>query len=122
MRLYAYAALAIAIAALVAAAGAKVYRAGYASAENKYQAEIATAVAEARAEEQRKDRASAEAGAKMLDFLRTEIPASETRTHDTIERIRTVYKDRPVPADCRWPDGLQAELDQAIASANAAAR
>lgn len=42
---------------------------------------------------------------------------TEERTHE----IRTIYKDRPVAADCALPDATQRVLNAGIASANARA-
>ncbi|WP_260927326.1 hypothetical protein [Novosphingobium sp. 9] len=42
---------------------------------------------------------------------------SETRTNE----IRTIYKDRPVSADCAAPDAVRSVLDDAVADANARA-
>lgn len=39
---------------------------------------------------------------------------TEERTHE----IRTIYKDRPVAADCALPDATQRVLNAGIASAN----
>ena len=69
---------------------------------------------------------SATASTNMLDYLAAQKPAIEIRTHETTERIRTVYKDRNVPAACtavvQRPDSVQAELDAARDRANAAIR
>ena len=89
------------------------------------QAQVAEAGANAqtiaRAESERRDTAASSATQSMLDYLGANLPSIETRTHDTIERIRTVYRDRPVPAVCQRPDSVRAELDAARARANGAA-
>lgn len=55
--------------------------------------------------------------------LGQQLPAIQGHTHDTVETIRTIYRDRPVPAvACSRPDGVQQALDQAVQRANAAAR
>lgn len=78
----------------------------------------ANAQASARIESERRDTAASAATQSMLDYLGANLPAIETRTHDTIERIRTVYRDRPVPAMCQRPDSVRAELDEARSRAN----
>ena len=71
-----------------------------------------------------RDQSSATARVDMLDYLRVTVPPIEIRTHDTIERIRTVYKDRVIPADCRVaiarPERVSEELSKARNAANAA--
>lgn len=85
-------------------------------------ADHARHAAQAQAAIDLRDQHAATARADMLDYLRVTIPPMETRTHETVERIRTVYRDRPLPAVCARPDGLQAELDAARERANRAAR
>lgn len=64
--------------------------------------------------------ASSDARTSMLNYLAAEKPAIEIRTHDTITEIRKVYVDRPLPAECIRPASVQASLDKARDSANAA--
>jgi hypothetical protein len=64
---------------------------------------------------------SAAAGTALQSKLGTQLPTIQGQTHDTIDTIRTIYRDRPVPGDrCSRPDGVQAQLDAAIDRANAA--
>jgi len=118
MRAYAYAiALCAALAALWYA-----YSQGKDAGRSECEARIAAAAEAAREAERQRDAIAAQAGIDMLDYLSRMQETQEKTTHETIERIRTVYRDRPVPADCIWPDGMQAELDAAVRRANAAAR
>lgn len=71
-----------------------------------------------------RDQSSATARVDMLDYLRVTVPPIEIRTHDTIERIRVVYKYRAIPADCAAsiarPQRVSDELNAARESANKA--
>ena len=67
----------------------------------------------------RRDEHSAEARTSMLDYLAAEKPAIEIRTHDTITKIREVYRDKPMPAVCVRPDSVRDSLNAARDSANA---
>lgn len=67
-----------------------------------------------------RDAVSTAAYTNMLDYLRANIPATEIRTHDTVERIRTVYRDRPMSCVHERPASVQAELDAANDAARAA--
>ena len=69
-----------------------------------------------------RDQTASVARVDMLDYLRVTIPPIEVKAHEAAERIRVVYRDRPLPGQCVRPDGVQAELDAARARANAAAR
>jgi hypothetical protein len=93
------------------------YQRGY----NTRMAEEAKAAAAAKAEDQRRDQAAAEATHAMQTRLASALPQIEETTHATAERVRIVYRDHPVPADCVRPDGVQRDLDAARAAANAAA-
>ena len=64
--------------------------------------------------------ASSEARTTMLDYLAAQKPAIEIRTHDTITKIREVYRDKPMPAVCVRPDSVRDSLNAARDSANAA--
>lgn len=68
-----------------------------------------------------RDTASAEVQVTMLDYLRVTTPAIERIKYETITRVQKVYVDRPIPADCHYIDGVQAELDAARDRANRAA-
>lgn len=64
---------------------------------------------------------SAAAGAHLHQSLATTLPAIQGQAHDTVETIRTIYRDRPVPVDgCGRPAGVQEQLDAAVQRANAA--
>lgn len=118
MRAYLLAAAAAAAIALVWLAYAQGKDAGKAVCE----ARVAAAAEAARADERTRDTMAAAVGIDMLDFLSRMAEQRETVTHETIERVRTIYRDRPVPADCIWPDGMRSELDEAVRRANAGAR
>lgn len=70
----------------------------------------------------RRDIASTAATGSMLDYLAASMPKIEETKNAAAERVRTIYRDRPVPAVCQRPDGVQAELDAARERANAASR
>lgn len=76
--------------------------------------------AAARTESERRDAASSGATQTMLDYLGHNLPAIEATSYAATERVRTIYRDRPVAALCVRPDGVRAELDAARARANAA--
>lgn len=95
--------------------------AAFAALQTQVADDQAKAQEAARKESERKDSASSSATQSMIDYLGANLPAIETRTHDTIERIRTVYRDRPVPAVCQRPDSVRTELDAARARANSTA-
>lgn len=64
---------------------------------------------------------SAAAGQQLNHMLGTALPTIQGQTHDTVETIRTVYVDHPVPAgSCGRPAGVQQALDDAVDRANAA--
>lgn len=107
-------------------AGVQTLRLAWAKADlATEQAKTATAEAiaqeAARKESERKDAASSSATQSMLDYLGANLPAIETRTHDTIERIRTVYRTTPAAAVCQRPDSVRIELTAARARANGTA-
>lgn len=65
---------------------------------------------------------------KQLDKLNEESSAYEqeretarVESRDRQERIRTVYRDVPVPAECEPPADVRSVLDDAIRDANARA-
>lgn len=100
---------------------ARIDAAAYQRGYNARIAEEASAATAAKAEDQRRDQAGAEATRTMQSTLASALPQIEETTHATAERIRVVYRDHPVPADCVRPDGVQRDLEQARAAANAAA-
>lgn len=70
-----------------------------------------------------RDQSSATARVDMLDYLRVTVPPIEIKTHETIERIRTVYKDRVITAECAAsvsrPQRVQDDLNAARERVNA---
>lgn len=100
---------------------ARIDAAAYQRGYNTRIAEEAGAAAKAKAEDQRRDQAGAAATRAMQSTLSRALPQIEETTHATAERVRVVYRDHPVPADCVRPDGVQRDLEQARAAANAAA-
>ncbi|MGC1549087.1 MAG: hypothetical protein WA777_11210 [Rhodanobacter sp.] len=103
--------------------GATRYAAGVQDGRNEVLADDARAVAQAQLARDDLDAFSAAAGHQLHQTLGVQLPAIQEQTHDTVEAIRTIYRDRVVPVDvCSRPDGVQAQLDQAIDRANAAAR
>lgn len=100
---------------------ARIDTAAYQRGYNTRVAEEANAAATAKAEDQRRDQAGAAATRAMQSTLSRALPQIEETTHATAERVRVVYRDHPVPADCVRPDGVQRDLEQARAAANAAA-
>lgn len=88
---------------------------------NAMLAEQATRIEVAQTAIDLRDVKASEAPITMLDYLRVTLPPIEIKTHETIERIRTVYKDRPLPALCEHAPLVRAELEAARVRANAAA-
>jgi hypothetical protein len=121
-RIYAYAAVALGACLLLAAAAHSLYQAGKEAGANACKAAHARAAEKAGAEVQRREAASAEASVDMLAYLSANLPAIEIRTHETVERVRTEYRDRPAPAGCVRPDGVLDALEASRQRANAAAR
>jgi len=122
MKAYAYAVALAVLIALLAFAHHTVFEAGKAAGATACQEEHARAAAAARVETDRREVASSAATTDMLDYLRANLPPIEAKTHDAVERIRTIYRDRPVAVGCVRPDGVRAELDAARQRANATAR
>ena len=120
-RLYAYAAVALGACLLLGGAAHSLYSAGKEAGANACETAHARAAEKAGAEVQRREGASAEASVDMLAYLSANLPAIEIRTHETVERIRTEYRDLPVPAGCVRPDGVLDTLEEARQRANAAA-
>lgn len=126
--LYLYAGIALVTAAVIGAAGLAIHHYGVAQFEAGRAAVLAD---DARATEQlhqqhdRLNSLSAFAGLGLQQHLDTELPAIQGQTHDAHENIRTIYRDRPVPADpaaaCSRPDRVQGILDAAVQRANAPA-
>lgn len=121
-RLYVYAAIVAATLGLAAWAAASIYNAGKVAGAADCEQAHAKAAAEAQAENTRREQASDAAASSILDYLAAQLPIIETVRYETVDRVRTIYRDVPVPVGCERPDGVQAELDQARQRANAAAR
>lgn len=116
-----------AIAAVVLAlsgAGWWIYAEGKQSGKAECQSERVEASNEAQQAIDERDRTASEARNSMLDYLATQKPAIEIKTHETVERIRTVYKDRVITADCAASvardDRVRLDLNAARDRANAA--
>ena len=120
-KLYAYLAVALGAVLLVGFAARSLYTTGRDAGRALCEADHTKAAETARAEEARREAASAKAGTSMLEYLAANIPPVEIRTHETVEVVRTLYRDRPVPVGCVWPDGVHDELEAARQRANAAA-
>jgi hypothetical protein len=98
------------------------YAAGEDAGRNAVLADDARQVAQVQQARNALDSLSAAAGQQLQNNLGTVLPTIQGQTHDTIETIRTVYRDRPAAAvACSRPDGVQSALDQAVDRANAAA-
>ena len=79
------------------------------------------AVADLKAEAKATDKQAIRTADTNADARRETATAdvtNEGQGHVTQERIRTVYRTRYVPADCRQPDGVRSVLDEAIGRAN----
>lgn len=113
--------VAVALALVVWRYGEARYDAGVADCREAVAAADAKASEAARAEERRQSDASAAATRAKDERLNEKLPAIKNRTHEATERIRIVYRDRPVPAECKRPDGVREELEAARRRANAAA-
>lgn len=79
------------------------------------------AVTKEKVEQDRRDAVSASANVSMLDWMLVQIPRTETKANETVERVRAIYRDKPVPVGCVRPDSVLAELSAARDRANAAA-
>ena len=121
-RLYIYAAIVAATLGLAGWAAASIYNAGKVAGAADCEKAHADAAAAAQAETTRREQASDTAATSILDYLAAQLPIIETVKYETVERVRTIYRDVPVPAGCVRPAGVQAELDQARQRANTTAR
>jgi hypothetical protein len=115
---------------LVIAAGVWAFRAihsygerQFTAGQNAVLASDARAAAQLQTQHDQLNAFSALATSALNQHLGTQLPAIQAHTNDTVETIRTVYRDRPVsdPA-CSRPAGVQASLDAAVDRANSAAR
>lgn len=126
--LYLYAGIAVLTSAAIGAAGIGVahYGAGrYEAGRAVVLADDARAAEKLHEQHNRLTALSAFTGLELQHQLNAMLPAIQGQTHDAVETIRTVYRDRPVPDDasatCSRPDRVQQVLDQAVDRANAAA-
>lgn len=112
----------VAVCYAIAHYGTSRYSAGVEAGRNAVLADDARAVQQAQQARDALDAYSAAAGGRLQQSLGTALPIIQGQTHDTTETIRTIYRDRPVPAvACSRPDGVQDQLNAAIDRANAAA-
>jgi hypothetical protein len=116
-RIYAYA-YAIALALILAGVwyyGHTRYEAGVAS----QQAAITKAQDEAQAYATARDILAQQIGDASRATLDQALPKIEAETHDSVQKVRVIYRDHPVT--CIRPDGVRAQLEKARDRANAAA-
>ena len=97
--------------------GATRYADGLAAGRQQVLDDDARAAAHLQQQRDALNQFSAFTGLQLQHTLDATLPTIEASTHDTIETIRTVYRDRPAPAmaadACRRPDGVQQQLDPA---------
>ena len=84
-------------------------------------AEQARAIAAMVKKEQKDEVASVKAAATLDETLNETLPKIEANTHDVIERVRVIYKDNPIAADCERPADIRRLLSEAIDKANQSA-
>ncbi len=123
--LYKIGAIALVVIGLLVAAGVKIHSYGdsrFEAGRNDVLTSDAHAAAELQTHHDALEQWSAMATTTLNQNLGTQLPAIQASTNDTIETIRTVYRDRPVadPA-CSRPASVQTSLDAAIDRANTAA-
>ncbi|EIL99156.1 hypothetical protein [Rhodanobacter thiooxydans] len=100
--------------------GQRQYQAG----RNAVIAEDAIAAAQSRLDADQHAAAAAAAGVAMHTTLDIALPRIEVTTHDTVDKIHTIYLAAPAgpAAVCVRPLGVQTALDAARDRANTAAR
>lgn len=98
------------------------YRQGVESERDKQTVAAAKALAAQIAKTKAAEQATELAKAELVAYQARRQQEIEGQSHDTRERIKTIYRDRPVHAECARPDSVRDELQGAIARANAAAR
>jgi len=123
--LYKIGAIALVIIALMLGIAAAIHHYGdtrFEAGRNDVLASDARAAAQLQQQHDQFTTFSALATTTLNQNLGTQLPAIQAHTNDTVETIRTVYRDRPVadPA-CSRPASVQTSLDAAIDRANAAA-
>jgi len=120
--IYRYAGMAIALVTSGAIAVRHYGNGRFEDGRNAVLADDARASAQLQADRDALDEYSALATGVLDTTLGTQLPVIQGQTHDTLETIRTVYRDRPA-ADvaCARPDGVQTALNAAVDRANQAA-
>jgi hypothetical protein len=122
---YAYAGVALAATILLTSGVIAVRRYGdgrFEDGRNAVLADDARTSAQLHADRDALDHFSALATGTLTTTLGTQLPAIQGQTHDTLDTIRTVYRDRPADdVACSRPDGVQAALNEAVDRANQAA-
>jgi hypothetical protein len=124
-RIYAYLAALLLLSLLAGSVALYIHHYGvtrFEAGRNDVLASDARASAQLQQQRDQLNTFSALATTTLNQNLGTQLPAIQAKTNDTIETIRTVYRDRPV-ADvaCSRPASVQTSLDAAIDRANAAA-
>lgn len=114
-RIYAYVAALLLILVGVWYYGHTRYEAGKAS----QQAAITKAQDDAAAYATARDILAQQIGAASRDELDKALPKIEAVTHDSVQKVRVIYRDHPVT--CIRPDGVRDELEKARDRSNAAA-
>ena len=95
---------------------------GAASERAACMVERAKDVAAANAAHDRAEKAAADARSELQAYLSRELPKIEAESHDAVERIRVVYKNNPVAANCVRPEPVVRLLGDAIERANRSAK
>lgn len=125
--IYKYAAVALLVLLLAVAAavsigryGANRYAAGDQAGRNAVLASATTQAQQLQQQHAALEQFSSFATTALNQWLSHEVPAIQEQTHATTEVIRTIYRARPAGDLCARPAGVQEQLDQAVARANAA--
>lgn len=98
------------------------YKKGQQVAQAEYAAEKLAAIAEAQQRAEKAEQAAGLAEAALAAYLSLQQAEIEAARNDSIETVRTIYKDRPVPAGCERPEPVRRLLQERIDQANAAAK
>lgn len=121
IKLAALAALIGGVAIAVVKHDARIARDADAAGYNRRMAEEAADSAKAKAAADWLEKLGAQATAKFHAQLEAQMPQIEETTHARETNIRIIYRDHPVPGVCVRPAGVLQQLEDARASANAAA-
>lgn len=114
------------LAAVILIIGSMIYvdHRGYERGKLECQAQRAVQADKVQAAIDLRDQSSATERVTMLDYLRVTIPPIEVRTYETVERIKTIYRDRVITADCaasiQRDPRVRDEINQARERANSA--